>query len=439
MQSFSSYLRGVASLHVVPVSWLFSEFIAEPLRHERGQRHPIVQATRATESVNGATPGSARLVARAAEVFGQPRLVETTLIALGPALECREAFHTFRAWCPSCIRAGGEHAYDRLYWTLRCVGVCVAHSVQLRTRCASCLRPHRPLHRLANPWSCPHCGADLAKGVACSALDPVSIAAYALVSAAAAAAPIDPDGVATRIAIAIERAGSGQQLAELLGVTKSTVSALRSKSARPHFHLFARLDAWLSTGIKSTPVDRRHARSGGQALTDAALRRALRVAPPPSLRGIAGTLGTTSATLQRTLPRLAQAVVLRRRASVLRAAALRRRRVLLTVSGSIRALQQSGRPLSRRALEACLGAPGVLRAPEARDLYATARANSLAPRRQTGIGSSGGAPFGGRASFRPQRTGAAGPRRSERVGSSREVKPNDRATPHRHHRTFSHR
>jgi len=80
VQSFSSYLRGVASLHVVPVSWLFNEFVVEPLRRERGQSHPIVQATRASESVNGATPGSVALVARAADLFGQPRLVETTLL-----------------------------------------------------------------------------------------------------------------------------------------------------------------------------------------------------------------------------------------------------------------------------------------------------------------------------------------------------------------------
>jgi transcriptional regulator with XRE-family HTH domain len=197
----------------------------------------------------------------------------------------------------------------------------------------------------------------------------VSIAGYALVSAAAAAAPVDPEGVAARIALAVERAGGGQQLAELLGVAKSTVSVLRSGAARPHFDLFARLEAWLATGIQPPTVSRRRARSAEQGLAEATLRRALQAASAPSLRRVAGSIGTTPATLQRTWPQLARAVVLRRRASVLRAGALRRRRLLLAATGSIRALRRSGRPLSRRALEALLGAPGILRAVEVRELY----------------------------------------------------------------------
>lgn len=426
-------------MHVVPVSWLFSEFIVEPLRKERGQQHPIVQPTRASESVNGATPGNARLVARAAELFGQPRLVETTLLSLGRVLECREAFRAFRAWCPSCIRAGGEHAYDRLYWTLRCVRICVTHCVQLRTRCASCLGPHRPLHRLANPWTCPHCGADLARGVAGCAPDPVSIAGYALVSAAAAAAPVDPGGVAARVALAVERAGSGQQLAERLGVAKSTVSVLQSGSARPHLDLFARLEAWLASGIQPPTVCRRRARSADQGLAEATLRRALRVASPPSLRGIAGSIGTTPATLQRTWPQLARAVVLRRRASVLRAGTLRRRRLLLAASGSIRALRRSGRPLSRRALEAALGAPGILRATEVRELYLRAtRVNLPVDRAKSNEVEPAGRPSPAERLFRSrEQERPAG--QSEPAGSSREVKANDRATTHRYHRSLSHR
>ena len=377
VESLTSYLRGVATLHVVPVSWLATTFVFDPLRRARGQGDLLVQPTRATESLNGAGLGTRRIVGQLAAVTGKSRLVETTLLELGLAIECREGFRSWRAWCSACLDADGDAAYDRLAWSLRCTIVCARHRVVLRDECVQCRTRHRPLARLANPWSCPRCGAPLGGRGQVTRLDAVSVAGLGLIGQLARGVAPNRAQIRARFALGRERAGGVRALATVLSVAPSTVSALCAGSTRPHLELLVSLEAWLAAASSTRPP--RAARAGGYEAVpaEAALRDALAATPPPSLRVVARGAGTTPATLTRRLSALTRAVVLRRRRWLRERAAARRRRVLAAVSAALAAAGGSGPGLPRRALEACLVRPGLLRDPSARAFLEVATASQL--------------------------------------------------------------
>lgn len=372
VESFTSYVRGIATTHAVPVSWFLNVFIAKPLRDADARTFVAVQPTRATEALNGSAPGFARLVDYARHLVGQPRLPETTTRSLGQAVETREAFRRWRAWCPRCLALDGEDAYDRLYWSLRSAAVCVRHAVRLIDKCVGCGRRHRPFARLANPWSCPHCGLSLTRGAVRAPVDGVSRAAYELVTLGAGGAVPRAYG-SRRVIAAAERAGNSRRLAAVLGVSVSTISLLLRARSRPHLDLLVRLEAWLATG--HTDQRRRRRSRGLTSATQQSVELAVTTRSLTSLRALAASCGTTPASLKVHLPNLCTAIRDQRRRAIHDRAAQRRSDRAAIVVAALERLRREHSPITRRRLEALLPASGWLRDAELRAMWTAAGRN----------------------------------------------------------------
>jgi hypothetical protein len=380
VESFSSFVRRFAAVQVRSVSELLHTDVLVPLRTERGDRHVRLAPTRATESVNGAGVGNQQIVARVASLANAPvdLLWPTTVLRLSSAIECRAAFRTTRAWCPACLEANGQAAYDRLRWSLAMVDACSEHGVGLVDVCMRCRQSHRPWHARANPLGCPHCGFALsASRSEPRDVNATSAAVESLIAWVEGANELNRRAVAGGFSALAQASGGLDGLARRIGSSKSGLSSVAGGLTRPHLSTFVKvlvlsneeLAVFLSHpaparvnqhhGPRPPPIPRRSPALG-------ALRREVFRPEPRSLRAFAQAHGTTPATLRRAAPELCSTLVTRRqtlssagRTASEAAVAVRVRTALLTLRGA-------GSEPTRREIEAFLGQPGLFRAPTAR-------------------------------------------------------------------------
>ncbi len=75
-----------------------------------------------------------------------------------------QLLHQARAWCPHCLKEDEEQGrvpYQRLYWCLRPVRMCVRHRTPLVSRCPVCDASQAYVPSLPFQDSCGRCGAHL--------------------------------------------------------------------------------------------------------------------------------------------------------------------------------------------------------------------------------------------------------------------------------------
>lgn len=382
VESLTSAVRRLAHAEVRGVGEVLRECVIEPYRIERRQRQPIIQPTRVLESVNGASVTTRVIIDRIASAGG-PNLERTTLLRRDHGIEFREAFRAQRAWCPACLEADGDEAYDRLTWALRASRSCTRHRVALVDRCAHCGRGHRPWHARANPWSCPHCGGLLATGpTARVTVDGDSSAVRDLIALFESGSLTDRARVAAGFDALRSRVGGLRVLATRLDHSLAGLSTLCRGLTRPHLALMLRAlalaDESLAMFLGHEPVPmatarRSHVRRAPPTPSmslEHDFRYGLLAAASPSLRELARARRVDVATLRRRFPILARQLVRERRAREAR----RRQSAEVALAQSVRAVfarfTRSGHVPTRRQMEAALGRPGVFRAPAARRAFA---------------------------------------------------------------------
>lgn len=365
VESLTSYVRRLARCHRVPVSFFLRVTVLEPLRRERRQRDPMIQPTRATESVGGVGAVPATLVDRLQDLTGRTDLRPLTWLGRDAAICLREALRATRAWCPACVREDGDRAYDRLAWTLKELRACSLHDVGLADRCAraSCRATQPPLATWAHPSRCHACGSPLADAQP-NGLTPSSrarVLTLAVVLPGLLAGEIDAPRIRGDIRRAVARAGGVRPLARANGISAAELIAVRDGVARPHLARY--LD--VLTGCAGPRGRGRHPRPEPPGRVGAILARAVRRRTVPSLRAVAKEIATTPATLRARWPELssqllaARADQIRTRAEARTAARTREIRAAVTEA------RRRG-DLRRRVVERLLPRAGLFRAPWAR-------------------------------------------------------------------------
>ena len=379
LESFTSYVRRLARVEYVSPSIMLRELVLEPRRRRLGHRHLLVEPTRVTESLNGASQTTRVLVSGVAVLTRVPRVATTTLLDCDTAIAFDTAFRRWRAWCPRCLRVRSDDAYDRLYWSLTLVTTCAAHGVRIIDRCAACGRPHRPIHARADPETCPHCGALLANANDVRSKDLRTSTLLLELLGGCVANRLERTGVAASIRRAVDGEGGLTRASRRTGLARSELSLLRRGLVRPQLGSVMRLlvafdmdtnDLMQPAAHTSAPTRRTPGRPPQAALMpalEAQLRGALACAEPPSLRSFAREIGLDPSTIARHEPTLAQALVVRRERFISlrrRAREVRERALVLTAFDGLRRLGMSA---SKRQIGQRLAKPGILRARHIRD------------------------------------------------------------------------
>lgn len=376
VESLASGVRRLALLDARTVPRFLAEIVLDPYKVERGQAHWIVQPTRVTEAINGATRAT-QVIADRFLLLGAP-LHEGTLLRWDEALEFGGAFRSRRAWCPNCLAEGGDRAYDQLAWCFTLSESCGVHQLRLVDSCGRCHQGHRPWHVGANPWSCPHCGALLEQTPSARRLGEFD----ALIPALLAATPvsIDAERMAAGFGWLVRRAGGLRTLGAKVSHSPAGLSAVCSGAARPKLAVVLRalvlsgesLCDFLSherAGAVRTVRQPNRPRSRGVPRLRRDLVAALQ-ATPVSLRSFSAKQRMDARTVRAAFPDLAARLVARRRLaeSARRAAAAVTRRE--DVASAFRSRSSPRAPATRREVEQLLGKPGIFRAPEARAAFA---------------------------------------------------------------------
>lgn len=399
VESLTSYIRRLAFAHVVSPSTLLRALVLRPLREERGQRDLLLEPTRATESVNGASQAARALASALVRLTGVAEIQGTTLVGLDDAIEFRGAFRKVRAWCPVCLQDSAREVYDRLLWSFSAAKFCVEHRVALVDRCGLCGRGHRPLDYQATPSACPHCGALL--GAAArpprGGIDSATLALGELIGRHQGGTSLRRDEVRDLVRILTQRCGGLAELSAVAGISKAELSSIRSGRVRAGLATFLRLAAVLQHPKRERPAECQKAELPGRTpeerqermrRAEAGMRAALSEpdAVPLSLRGLGRLYGIDVARLRKRMPDLAAELVRRRKDIERRRRNQREAAEARQVQSAVAVLVESGRSPTKRAVARLLAREGMLRAPHVRSALRTA---GLAPS-ETGGPVSGG-------------------------------------------------
>lgn len=398
-ESLTSYVRRLAAAHVVSPSTLLRLEVLEPHRRSAGQRHQVMAPVLCTESINGARRSTRLLVDALEELTGVSRVRETSLLDRDRAVCFDGAFRDFRAWCPECLADGTP--YDRLRWSFSVIKTCVRHERPLEDRCPRprCGKPHRPWHRTASPDGCPFCGEKLdhpAKGGSQSEPAAEELVLRDLLALLLTGSAVTPDLIARGV-ITLLDGRTWAEVAQMTGVSCTTLCGIRRQSLRPNVDVLQRLVVASGESVADflahparRIVTRRlpAAKSGtlprGRVLVHPSpvLERALRdaLARPegqiPSAKRFAREHATTADTLRKSWPDPVMALGRAFREQERRRRAVREAHEVALVREAVFTARRRGE-VSRRTVETLLGRPALFRQPHVRRAYRDALVDEL--------------------------------------------------------------
>lgn len=323
-ESLTSYVRRLATEHVVSPSALLRLEILEPHRIEKKQRHHALAPVLSLESINGAYRTTDLLVLGLERATGIA-LRGTTMLGRDSAVCFDGAFRHVRAWCPECLSA--DDPYDRLVWAFNDITTCRRHGLLLVDRCGNkkCGKQHRPWHRAANARLCPFCGAPLSSGGNTERKPDASEAIVRdLLALLLTGTPLTRDAIAAGLVHLLER-WSWAVVSGMSGISIATLCGIRRRSIRPQLDVLVNLigssgeDVQTFLAHPATQIITRRLpkptkglgpRGKKLAFTPPTLEQALRdaIAQPegqiPSAKGFARGRKTTLDTLRRRWPQL---------------------------------------------------------------------------------------------------------------------------------------
>ena len=398
-ESLTSYVRRLAAAHVVSPSVLLRLEILEPHRRSAGQRHQVLAPVLCTESINGARRSTRILVDALEELTGVSRVRETSLLDRDRGVCFDGAFRDFRAWCPECLAEGTP--YDRVLWSFSAIKTCVRHERPLEDRCPRprCGKSHRPWHRAASPDGCPFCGeklGHLAGGGSQSEPAATERVLRDLLALLLTGSAVTPDAIA-RGAAALLDGRTWAEVAQMTGVSRTTLCGIRRQSLRPNVDVLLRLVVASGESVadflahparrivtRRLPAVKSSVPLRGRVLVhpSAVLERALRdaLALPereiPSARRFARDHATTVDRLRKSWPDLVKALGRAFQQQERRRRAAREAQEVALVREAVFTARRTG-GASRRTVEKLLGRPALFRQPHVRRAYLDALVDEL--------------------------------------------------------------
>jgi len=398
-ESLTSYVRRLAAAHVVSPSTLLRLEVLEPHRRSAGQRHQVLAPVLCTESINAARRSTRILVDALEELTGVSSVRETCLLDRDRAVCFEGAFRDFRAWCPECLADGTP--YDRLLWSFSAIKTCVRHERSLEDRCPRprCGEPHRPWHRAASPDGCPFCGEKLDRtagdGIHAEPA-PNELVLRDLLALLLTSSAVTPDVIARGAATLLD-GRTWAEVAQMTGVSRTTLCGIRRQSLRPNVDVLLRLVVGsgesvadflahparrivtrLLPAVTSSTLPRDGMLVHPSAVRERALRDAL--ARPegqiPSAKHFAREHATTVDRLRKSWPDLVKALGRAFRDQERRRRAAREAQEVALVREAVFSARRNGEA-SRRTVERLLGRPALFRQPHVRRAYRDALVDEL--------------------------------------------------------------
>lgn len=377
-ESLTSFVRALATEHVVSPSALLRVEVFEPHKLAVGQKHLAIAPVLCTESINGAYRTTEVLV-RALERLTGSVVQPSTMLGRDHAVCFDGALRHVRAWCPQCLE--GNDPYDRLQWAFTDVTSCQRHALRLVDRCGSrtCGRQHRPWHHRASAAACPFCGTPLSRGARIKApvADSSEVIVRDLLALLLTGVPLTRDAISAGLVSALA-ATSWAQLSASSGVSIATMCGIRRKSIRPQLDVLVNLigasgeDVSEFLGHAPTAITTRKLpkptkgpgpRGKKLAYTPPVLEQALRdaLALPdgqiPSAKAFARAHKTTLDTLRRRWPLLAVALGRAFRAQEHARRTRREAKEIEMLRTAFDAARRDGDPTKRTVIK-ILGRPG---------------------------------------------------------------------------------
>ncbi len=379
VESLTSYIRRLADAHVTQASWLVSSLAG--VGSVSGARRwignePVVMGS----GLNGDSRTSAWIVGALIDRTWVQDIARTAILDRAQGLVLQGALRRDRAWCPECLSA--SEPYDRLLWTFSSYRVCVQHNLELLERCDSCGRGHRPLDPAGGGSHCWHCGQKLSESARRQQLPTLTEGFLTqLVARTERGESIGGAQVRGALLRASVRAGSVRALARVSGLPRGAIYRVRGGRRMRVASLFKivgpheTLDMALSQSIGPVSSVGPGGRSSGPRLAvdrQVAALRALLEGPQtqlPPLREFAKQHGVSTAVLKLRAGALTSELIRRRREAEHQRRSAGQLAHSQRVRAAVRAVHHRTGRVVRRAVEAELGQPGLLRAPYLSDAY----------------------------------------------------------------------
>lgn len=162
VESLSSYMIRLATLHMVSVSSLIESIISPYLTIEYIKKKNLEKSLSNYNSIfiNSNSPGTLDYLNALEILVGRDDLQYLTLLNWEGFLGSRVITHN-RRWCPSCLermKCNSEEIYEPLIWLISAVEKCDIHEIPLRDKCPNCNRNLSFLHKKIMNGHCQHCG-----------------------------------------------------------------------------------------------------------------------------------------------------------------------------------------------------------------------------------------------------------------------------------------
>lgn len=141
VESLSSYLARLAAAHMLPVSTLLRQVIANHLPKASHNLHQIIGHQRIIANMDGLGSDAAAFVDVLEKLTGQSNLHKLTMLPLSNLIADHKLLSGVSAWCPDCLgkqRTAGGPIYRPLLWSLQDFKKCPIHRNMLIKACPYC-------------------------------------------------------------------------------------------------------------------------------------------------------------------------------------------------------------------------------------------------------------------------------------------------------------
>jgi hypothetical protein len=403
VESLTSYITRLAAAHCWPTRTLMEREIGPRL----GWTSSLTTLLKnGAYCLNGAGHAAAKGVDALEDLTGQSGLVGLTLLPWRAVFAQRALIRAQRAWCPQCFDAWRQRdtpIYEPLIWAVAAVSACAYHRRRLCTQCPRCGAQGQPvIGSWAQPGRCSSCGTWLGSASKSAESceeefwtteavgDMLATAGRELlphnVLVAALVRRIDEytRGNIAAFATLIQRPRNTVWLwcnGQILPSLPTVLQLCRQLGLTPRQFLVA-ADHLAKTEAPTghlrrayTPVTRKAPvafdRQGVRALLEQ-IRHDQNATP--SMRHVARQVGYDRSVLYHQFPALCRQIAARARAAAAQRGAQRIRLLCQRVENVVFTLQSEGVKPTRRAVEARLATPGILRDPAVRGALVAALA-----------------------------------------------------------------
>lgn len=141
VESLSSYLGRLAAAHMLPVSALLRNVIANYLPKDNHNLGKGIGPQAIIKNMNGMGDAASYLVEVLEKLSGRTNLATLTMIPFSKLISPRRLMSSVSSWCPHCLeerKAMEQPVYFPLIWSLKDSKKCPVHRCTLSSACPHC-------------------------------------------------------------------------------------------------------------------------------------------------------------------------------------------------------------------------------------------------------------------------------------------------------------